>query len=150
MKILRTDATKCTNCQLCMLACSFHKTSEFNPARARLSIVGIPENGYVQVVCRQCMKPVCAEECPVDAIYRDQDTGAMIIDYELCIVCRQCIDACPLGGPAVDPVEDSVIKCDLCGGDPECVKQCSYDALSYTEDFDFAMDKRVLAAMKIA
>ena len=24
-------------------------------------------------------------------------------------------------------------NCDLCGGDPQCVKICTYDALEYTE-----------------
>ena len=150
MKVLVANPEKCTNCQLCMLACSFNKTSEFNPFRARLSIVGVPEDGFVQVVCRQCLKPSCREVCPVDAIDRDQNTGAMIIDYDLCIGCRECVDACPLGGMAIDPVDESVIKCDLCGGDPQCVKHCSYDALSYQDAFLYANEKRVPVAIKMA
>ena len=26
-----------------------------------------------------------------------------------------------------------MLKCDLCGGDPECVKYCAYDVLTYME-----------------
>jgi ferredoxin len=30
------------------------------------------------------------------------------------------------------------VKCDLCGGDPECVKACPYDAI----DFEIVLPQR--------
>jgi Fe-S-cluster-containing hydrogenase component 2 len=38
---------------------------------------------------------------------------------------------CPIGGINIDPVTHVANKCDLCAGDPECVKLCDPEALSY-------------------
>jgi Fe-S-cluster-containing hydrogenase component 2 len=38
---------------------------------------------------------------------------------------------CPVGGISLDPVTNVAFKCDLCGGDPECVKYCYNEALAY-------------------
>ena len=42
-----------------------------------------------------------------------------------------CIIACPFGGPSIDPFDRSTVKCDLCDGDPECVKFCPNEALKF-------------------
>ena len=39
--------------------------------------------------------------------------------------------ACPFGAILVDPKTGDVVKCDLCGGDPTCVKVCPTRALLY-------------------
>jgi Fe-S-cluster-containing hydrogenase component 2 len=39
--------------------------------------------------------------------------------------------ACPVGGINIDPVTDTAFKCDLCNGDPECVKVCDPGAIKY-------------------
>jgi carbon-monoxide dehydrogenase iron sulfur subunit len=41
-----------------------------------------------------------------------------------------CVTACIYGGIAIDPQTKKAIKCDLCGGDPACVKACDYGAIS--------------------
>ena len=45
--------------------------------------------------------------------------------------CKTCVTACPLGGVLFHALKGCAMKCDLCGGDPECVKSCIYGALSY-------------------
>jgi Fe-S-cluster-containing hydrogenase component 2 len=35
-----------------------------------------------------------------------------------------CVSACPVGAVVVDPEEGTASKCDLCGGEPQCVKYC--------------------------
>ena len=42
---------------------------------------------------------------------------------EKCTGCKLCIKACPFGAIQVGPNRE-ILKCDLCGGDPECVKYC--------------------------
>jgi molybdopterin-containing oxidoreductase family iron-sulfur binding subunit len=42
----------------------------------------------------QCEKPPCVKVCPVRTTYREPD-GIVVIDYNWCIGCKQCIDACP-------------------------------------------------------
>jgi len=51
------------------------------------------------------------------------------IDRELCISCFKCLEACPFGAIFAHPDCPGPIKCDLCGGDPECVKACPKEAI---------------------
>ena len=43
-----------------------------------------------------------------------------------------CVTACIYGGIAIDPQTKKAVKCDLCNGDPACVKACDYGAISVT------------------
>ena len=46
-----------------------------------------------------------------------------------CISCYKCVDACPFGAVFVHDDSEYPIKCDMCNGDPECVKACPKDAI---------------------
>jgi len=65
------------------------------------------------------------------AIKRDPKTGAMLIDSALCVGCRLCVLFCPFGGVEIDAKTGKIMKCDLCGGEPVCVKFCDPEALRY-------------------
>ncbi|MCZ7663498.1 MAG: 4Fe-4S dicluster domain-containing protein [Thermoleophilia bacterium] len=82
-------------------------------------------------VCQQCERPMCLEVCPVDAPYRQEETGAMLIDYEKCLGCRMCMAGCPFGAIVWDDRDHKVKKCDLCDGDPKCVRYCEPKAVDY-------------------
>jgi len=82
----------------------------------------------VPIFCRHCARPKCAEECPVNAIYRTEE-GLVLVDHGSCIGCRACAEACPFGAIFFHPEIPTPIKCDLCGGEPECVKWCPTGAL---------------------
>jgi Fe-S-cluster-containing hydrogenase component 2 len=45
--------------------------------------------------------------------------------------CKTCVIACPLGGVLYNYRNERAMKCDLCGGDPECVKACVYGAIEF-------------------
>jgi carbon-monoxide dehydrogenase iron sulfur subunit len=126
-KVLMIDIKKCTECGLCELACSYKKEGEFNPRKAGIYI--LPKN---VLVCRHCEKPLCAEVCKVGAIIKDELTGAVLIDDQKCIGCRACVAACPFGGIILSP-DGKVVKCDLCRGNPECVKYCFIGAIKWEE-----------------
>ena len=134
-KVLLVDYEKCTLCGLCVMVCSFKHEGEFNPLKARLTVDRITGEGLmVPKVCWQCEFPApCEESCPVEAIYRDEKTGALIVNQEDCTLCESCLEACPYDNIKKDPDSEKIIKCDLCDGDPECVKYCAYDALVFTE-----------------
>jgi len=134
-KILFVDYEKCTLCGLCIMVCSFKHAGEFNPLKARITLNrNIAEGLMLPNVCWQCESPApCEESCPVEAISRNEETGALIIDFDECTVCETCIDACPYDNIRKSPDSEEIIKCDLCGGDPECVKYCAYDALTFLE-----------------
>jgi Fe-S-cluster-containing dehydrogenase component len=60
----------------------------------------------------------------VKALSVSDKTGAVLVDNETCITCGQCIDACPGRIPHMHPKEKHIVICDLCNGNPQCVKVC--------------------------
>lgn len=131
-KVLLIDVDKCTGCRICELACSYIHENVFNPLKSRISIISWRREGIdIPMVCQQCDIPLCQDVCPTGAISRDADTWAMVVDETKCIGCRMCIMACPFGGISLHPEKHAVIKCDLCEGDPACVKYCPVGAIKY-------------------
>jgi Fe-S-cluster-containing dehydrogenase component len=125
------DESVCTGCRCCELACAGRKENEFAPARARVQIRSSrEEHGSFIDVCIQCPEEACVEACSVAAITRDPLDGVVKIDYDLCTLCMDCVGACPYSAMFVDPATGLPIKCDLCGGSPECVPFCRPLALT--------------------
>jgi len=88
--------------------------------------------------------------CPKDAISRDEELGRVMVDYDLCIGCKMCVAACPFGGMGVDTVLRRVVKCDLCDGDPTCVRFCQPEALQYVPLSTVSLRKKRDASLKLA
>jgi len=131
-KILLIDPEKCTGCRICEVACSLHHEKECDPSKSRVHILKWEEMGVdVPMLCVQCDEPICEAVCPVVAVHRDAETNAISIDHEACIGCRMCAVACPFGGITLDVVGKRALACDLCKGDPICVKLCPTGALRY-------------------
>jgi anaerobic dimethyl sulfoxide reductase subunit B (iron-sulfur subunit)/Tat-targeted selenate reductase subunit YnfG len=63
----------------------------------------------------------------------------VLIDSELCIGCKECIEACPFGAPQFDPEQEIVGMCNLCahrldqGLKPACVEHCPTEAIKFGE-----------------
>jgi len=73
----------------------------------------------------------------VDALSVDESTTAVLVDREACTSCGNCMDACPGKVPFLHPGDNKSTICDLCGGEPECVKVCHearYDALRLVKE----------------
>ena len=134
LKSLIIDAGKCTSCLQCEMACSFEHTGAFNPARSKIKIfeVGHGERS-VPYTCTQCAEQWCAEACPVDALVRNRETGAVEVIDDKCVGCKVCTIACPFGTVNYNPDTGKVIKCDLCHGDPKCAEVCPTDAITYVD-----------------
>ena len=81
--------------------------------------------------CLQCETALCMEVCPTDAIMRDPDTGAVIVNKDFCIGCGICVETCPSGYMNLDYFLQKATKCDLCGGNPVCVQMCMAKALHF-------------------
>lgn len=132
-KILVVDPEKCTGCRLCESVCSLFHTGICNPSLSSIRIIKYEEEGIdMPTVCQQCEESICLLSCPVNAISKDEKTGALITNEERCIKCKTCLVVCPFGGATMDP-DRKIIRCDLCGGSPTCVYFCQTKAISYAE-----------------
>ena len=149
--ILVVDPEKCVGCRLCALACSFAKEGEFSLGKARIGTIWMPKiEMNVPMICEHCQKPLCEEVCPMKAISRSEETGAIVLNPNLCIGCKMCMTVCPFGAISIDYKTKTMIKCDLCDGDPECVKHCLYGALSYVKPGEAIYAKRREGAQRLA
>ncbi len=133
-KVLVSDPKKCTGCKLCELACSLRHEGECNPDLSRIRIIDWNNQGiYLPVSCQQCEDGSCMAVCPKDAIYRDDKLDRVMVDYDRCISCKMCISACPFGAIRFDENRGKIIRCDLCDGDPQCVRFCDTKALAFVD-----------------
>lgn len=149
-KVLMIDHERCTGCRLCELVCSVWHDGVSNPARSRIRVVKWESEGiYVPVSCQQCDDAPCINVCPSKALARDQETQAVVVDYRLCIGCRSCVAVCPFGAISYNAIDGKIIKCDLCGGEPQCVRFCDVKALTYVEADRLSDNRKRDAAKKV-
>lgn len=131
----------CTGCQTCSLVCALSHEQLINPKLARNTVITDVQVGYVTDVlyCQQCDDPKCLNACPTGALHVDEASGARVIDQDVCVGCQTCLNACIFAPSAsrikYNPATNTCFKCDLCGGDPLCVKRCPLGAsqLSWEE-----------------
>jgi Fe-S-cluster-containing hydrogenase component 2 len=83
------------------------------------------------------------------AVFKDETTGAMLINYDICVGCKLCVTHCPFGGVTIGKA-GKITKCDLCDGDPLCVKNCEPKALQYIEGTTINFHKRRAAAQRFS
>jgi len=144
-KVLVAVPEKCTGCRICELACAYHHFKVINPSKSRVRVVRIHhEPADAPVFCTQC--GLCIGACPFNALKRDLKTGAVIVDEGKCTGCGVCVQVCPYGAAVIDRDSRKLLICDLCGGDPECVKHCPEGALIYVDAEEAAAYKRLLVA----
>jgi Fe-S-cluster-containing dehydrogenase component len=145
------EPSKCVGCRRCEVACTAFHDNKIQPNISRVKIsrnfnfgpegprLGMDRGpglyGNFRLIgetCLQCPHPVpCMTACPSSAIVTDPTTGARVIDLNKCTGCGICTKACPWQMTSLDEEAKKATKCDLCGGDPECVKTCPSGALSY-------------------
>ena len=106
-------------------AISASGTSEVNPTTAVMK-------GHT---CLQTACAKCQEACPVDAIERREievrayglepaKGYVLVVNEELCNNCGDCYAVCPYSVIHEHPDRKVAYKCDLCGGEPQCVAFC--------------------------
>jgi Fe-S-cluster-containing hydrogenase component 2 len=96
---------------------------------ARIKVVKLEETGIdFPVSCLACEERHCTD-CPQSAMTIGP-LGEIVIDADSCIGCGTCEELCPIG--AIEMHEDFPYVCDLCRGDPRCVKACTMGALTFS------------------
>ncbi len=150
-KALFIDYQKCTGCRTCELVCAVRHDGFSNPARSRIRVMKWEAEGfYIPMSCQQCQDAPCMNVCPVKAIARDEQLGRVSVDYDACIGCRSCVGVCPFGAMSFNSIDKQVFKCDLCDGDPQCVRFCDVKAVDLLEEEDVSILKKRVAAEKLS
>ncbi|MDR2492533.1 MAG: 4Fe-4S dicluster domain-containing protein [Coriobacteriales bacterium] len=153
-KAMLVDLARCAGCGGCVVACQMQNNTRPD---VRWNALDACEWGdypearrcYLPHACMQCDQPPCVAACPTGASHTTAE-GVTLVDYEKCICCRQCVNACPYGARQVNtgggnyfgaatPApyeaygtqrENVVEKCTFCheltaaGGEPACVANC--------------------------
>ena len=167
------DIKACIGCRRCVYACvkenNIGRDSGFTyiqvlemdagkvdieHAELEYEEAGRPDKWYMPVQCMQCAKPTCVYGCPVIATWKEPD-GIVVIDYDKCIACRNCMVTCPYDArhfnwkepevPAEEinpevPLHEKagvVEKCTFCiqrtrnGGTTACTEACPVGARKF-------------------
>ena len=124
-KFVSADPEKCVGCAVCEYACSMKKENTFNPLKSRIRVVRIHPLINLSLTCRLCEDPPCVAACPRDALTQSEENGVIMVDEDKCNGCGWCIEACDYGAITLHPENKVVFVCDLCDGDPECIKWLS-------------------------
>jgi Fe-S-cluster-containing hydrogenase component 2 len=162
--LIVVDFNKCTGCRTCEAVCS-QENNKVTVDGEELSGLGNPHLSNVRVHyfnppvdipnrCVMCNDAPCVEACPVapapdtgnKALYRDEKTMSVKCDPDRCTGCGSCARVCTekrTGAIVLNP-ETNMPEgiCNLCEGDPACVKYCPFGALTHVKD---GMDGREYA-----
>ncbi|MBE0532218.1 MAG: 4Fe-4S dicluster domain-containing protein [Rhodospirillales bacterium] len=129
------DTRRCIGCHACSVACK----AEFDvPLGETRSWVEYVEKGeypnvsrhFLPRLCNHCSNPQCVNVCPTGATYKRAEDGIVVVDADVCIGCKYCIQACPYDVRYLHPDRGTVDKCDFClhrvsqGLVPSCVNTC--------------------------
>lgn len=135
----------CTGCRACETACSVAREDSVHPAASRIYIVQTGLGPFdIPVVCHRCSDAPCVAACPprASALSQDPVSGLISLDVGSCLRaggadCRRCARVCPAGAIRYHPASDLPMFCDLCGGDPACVRSCAFQALCFLPGASF-------------
>ena len=184
------DVGACIGCRRCVYACikenNIGRTSGFGYIEVHEMELGAweletsdifyqkggrPDRWYLPVQCMHCAKPSCVYGCPVQATWKEPD-GIVVVDYEKCICCKNCLVTCPYGARHVNwiypevPVDEInpkvplkqkygvVEKCTFCvqrtrnGKTTACVEACPVGARKFGDLNDPKSDVSVLLQTK--
>ena len=148
--LVLVDFDKCTGCRTCETICA-NATNTVEVGGETLPDLGNPTRSRIRVAvdipnrCCQCDDAPCVAACPVPpdpatgrkALYRDEETQAVKVDYDRCIACGTCAKTCEAMRTGIIMLNPTTNMpegiCTLCEGDPQCVKYCPFGALSYSQ-----------------
>lgn len=104
--VMVIDQRKCVGCSSCTVACKAE--NQLPPGVVYRPVIEEEIGTYPNVSrrftprpCMQCDNPPCTQVCPVGATFKRPD-GIIQINYDVCIGCRYCINACPYSARTFD------------------------------------------------
>jgi anaerobic dimethyl sulfoxide reductase subunit B (iron-sulfur subunit) len=138
------DPKRCIECRACESACKQWNQVDTGLG-LRYRLVRISESGtfpnvQMQAItnaCNHCENALCMKACPVKAIWRRNEDGAVLVDREKCVGCQECRKFCPYLAPQYDPRTRKMQKCTMCFDrvennlKPACASLCPTGALKF-------------------
>ena len=138
-KAILYDATKCTACRACQVACknwneleaeeTINRGTYENPpdlstkTLVKMEFREVGDNGtlrwlFTRRACMHCTEAGCVKVCPTGALYYRPD-GFVALDTGKCTNCGYCVEFCPFAVPRLDVSRASGLggratKCTLC------------------------------------
>ena len=130
----------CIGCGLCRVVCEAHHAGGEDLVKAFKNRSAPPAGGIrveqnedrcISVRCQHCADAPCIEACLTGALYRDEQSGLVLVDQDKCIGCGTCMLVCPFGAIRKDEQTGIIVKCDGCLDReiPRCVAVCPNGAL---------------------
>lgn len=116
---------KCTGCGLCEVICSLSHTGTVDRKKSAVKIImdDLGESIHKPLVCKQCEKMKC-----LDSELKDNPCLNIEAEKEKFIwEMPERAELCPFDGCFA--FKGKVYHCDLCGGQPKCVRVCTQGAL---------------------
>lgn len=104
--VMVIDLQKCIGCKACTVSCNAENNLPpgvvYRPVMEK-EIGRFPDvrKVFLPRPCLHCENPPCVPVCPVTATWKRED-GIVVIDYDICIGCRNCIAACPYNARTSD------------------------------------------------
>jgi Fe-S-cluster-containing dehydrogenase component len=84
---------------------------------------------------------------------QEENTGIIRVDENACNGCGWCISACQFGAMNIHPEKKVVFTCNSCTdkakGEPQCVKWCPEEALTYVTAETLAQKSRQKAVRNL-
>jgi len=163
MKTVFVNPEKCIGCRHCEMACAIEHsqskdvfTAFFEEPKSQPRIHVELGVGFATFPnrCRHCDPAPCMQVCPTSALYRDQETGSVLVNYDKCIGCAMCAMVCPFDVITFQQVwnvnfaHEVNAKCDQCierqreGKEPACVEACKTGALEFGDVNDIIRSSR--------
>jgi len=120
---IKVDQKKCSGCHLCEMACSLFHLGVMNIEKSAIRIekddLGASLNR--PVVCRQCKKMKCLQG---EETTEDLEKRRFIWD-------KVRAKRCPFS--ALSVFGENAYHCNLCAGNPECIRVCTPKAITLTQ-----------------
>jgi Fe-S-cluster-containing dehydrogenase component len=147
-KFVAADLEKCTGCRVCEFVCALKREKVYNPKLSRIKVLQLDQILNMPVACRLCQNPPCVTACQLDCLTQSEN-GVIMVDEEKCDGCGWCIKACPYGAIVFNPDKETVMVCDLCNGEPQCVEWCPEEILDLVTQREFDQKVRDATTSKI-